>query len=720
MRLFAAVLSVILVTASFANEGLIVSAAENETLLQTESSVSGNDAIKENVYHTVVLDTEDYYAEDAFTGEDGIQTVVLPEYKEATAVDSSEQCGDYVGWTLDEDGVMTIWGTGPMWDFSDDADFYDYHGECPWEEERDNIKKVVIESGVTRIGAFAFFECINLEEVTFSDTLEEIASFAFMRCTNLENFTLPVSLRALGQQAFAECEKLTKVVIPDYVTFLDASIFDGAIALTDVYIGGSADVFSYVYSNCIFRNCTALEEIKVSPDNIALTAIDGMLYGKDNDCLVQYPLGRMDKRVILPDVTKDIMQFGVDGAVYLEELVLPEGMLELGLRAISSCPSLKYLTIPSSVQKIGDDIGAFCYQMICLENKSEAQMVIRSDSGNAWTDAEGNTVLTLGKGKVYLHGAASGVEVDDTLTLEVGDSAIIPTEIFYGGSTGLVREDKNDLIFSSSNPKVATVSDEGKVVAKSGGTAEITIKNRYSNADHSNDFVSTCTVTVDGKINISNAKISSIAKQYYTGKAMTPAVKITYDGKTLQKNKDYTVSYKNNKNIGTGTVTIKGKGSFFGTVSKRFSIGVKKGKTYTVDNVKYKITDTKSDGKGTVTLTGITNGSKLAKMNIGNTVNIGGKKFQITAIGAKAFKGCAKLKEVVIGTNVKTIGKEAFSGDKKLAKIIIKSKKITSIGKNALKDIKSDAVIDVPSAKVKAYKKLLKSSVGYKETMKVK
>ncbi len=71
---------------------------------------------------------------------------------------------------------------------------------------------------------------------------------------------------------------------------------------------------------------------------------------------------------------------------------------------------------------------------------------------------------------------------------------------------------------------------------------------------------------------LSKAKVASIPDKAYTGKAITPSVKVTYGKKTLAKGKDYTLTYKNNKKIGTATVEIKGKGSYTGTIKKTFKI----------------------------------------------------------------------------------------------------------------------------------------------------
>lgn len=74
------------------------------------------------------------------------------------------------------------------------------------------------------------------------------------------------------------------------------------------------------------------------------------------------------------------------------------------------------------------------------------------------------------------------------------------------------------------------------------------------------------------KVSVSKLTIGKIADQTYTGKAVKPTLVVKYNGKTLKNGTDYTLSYKNNKNVGTATVTIKGKGNYTGTKKVTFKI----------------------------------------------------------------------------------------------------------------------------------------------------
>lgn len=221
------------------------------------------------------------------------------------------------------------------------------------------------------------------------------------------------------------------------------------------------------------------------------------------------------------------------------------------------------------------------------------------------------------------------------------------------------------------------------------------------------------------KIQISKATIKAIAKQNYTGKAVKPKLTITYKNKKLKAGTDYTITYQKNKNIGMAEAVVKGKGKYTGKVTKKFQITVFKGKTYTVGGYKYKMTNASTSGKGMVAVSGVTS-KNIKKINVSDTVTVGGKKFKITAISDKAFKSCKKASSAVIGKNVQTIGKQAFMSCSKLNKITVKSTKLKKVGKDALKGINKKAVIKVPPKQLSKYKKLFKGKGQGKQVKIVK
>ena len=218
---------------------------------------------------------------------------------------------------------------------------------------------------------------------------------------------------------------------------------------------------------------------------------------------------------------------------------------------------------------------------------------------------------------------------------------------------------------------------------------------------------------------IASAQISTIKTQLYAGKAITPSVTVTLNGKKLKKGTDYTVSYANNTKAGsTASVIITGKGNYVGTAIQNFEIAAvpAKGKVYTAGNLKYKVT--KSAYKnGTVSVYAPTK-KTLTSVTVPATVKINGYTFQVTAIGNNAFSGCTKLKSVKIGSKVTSIGKQAFNGCKALTSMTISTNALKTVGSSAFKGISAKAVIKVPAAKLSAYQKLLKGK-GQKASVKI-
>ena len=118
-----------------------------------------------------------------------------------------------------------------------------------------------------------------------------------------------------------------------------------------------------------------------------------------------------------------------------------------------------------------------------------------------------------------------------------------------GGKT--LKKDTDYTVSYSNNTKV--------------GTAKVTITGK-------GNYTGSVSKTYSIKNNFKKATISGISNKSYTGKNITQSITVKYNGKTLKNGTDYTVSYSSNKNIGTATVKVTGKGSYAGTITKTFKI----------------------------------------------------------------------------------------------------------------------------------------------------
>ncbi len=229
--------------------------------------------------------------------------------------------------------------------------------------------------------------------------------------------------------------------------------------------------------------------------------------------------------------------------------------------------------------------------------------------------------------------------------------------------------------------------------------------------------------TLDFKIfngDISDAVIKMDKEFTYTGKAIKPAVTLSYKGKTLSEKTDYTLSYVDNTKVGTGYVNITGAGPFEGSsFSESFQIvkskdntstnkPKKKGSTFTYSFGTYKVTSSSAKNP-TVTLVKVNTNPK--NLTIPDKVYDNKKvAYKVTGISAGSCSGKKKLQSLTVGKNVTSVGKKAFYDCKKLCKITFNSPK-AKIGSNSFKNIKSKATITVKTGK-KADKKKFVTNIN--------
>jgi len=177
----------------------------------------------------------------------------------AAATVVSGTCGTNLNWVLEDSGELTISGSGAMTDY--------YSIDAPWYSYKSQIKTVVVEDGVTSIGARAFYSCYALTDASISDSVKTIGYYAFGGgCSNLTQITIPYGVTAIGNGAFVSCYALTNVNIPDSVITIGQWAFEYCTDLKTVTVGKSVATIDRL----AFHGCTALSQITlpVSVTNI--------------------------------------------------------------------------------------------------------------------------------------------------------------------------------------------------------------------------------------------------------------------------------------------------------------------------------------------------------------------------------------------------------------------------------------------------------------------
>ena len=250
--------------------------------------------------------------------------------------------------------------------------------------------------------------------------------------------------------------------------------------------------------------------------------------------------------------------------------------------------------------------------------------------------------INVGTATVTITGKGSYNGVTATTTFKINEKRItIPAgkTLTYNGEEQTGVDSKDEYKFS------------GTIKATNAGTYSATATlTDTANTKWSDETTEAKTISwkINAKKLSGNVTVSDVEDKTYTGSAITPEVEVkdTARNTVLTKNTDYTISYKNNVNAGTATITITGKGNYTGTVEKTFKINgdanpikVTNKTVYTGSTVD--LSTLVSDAQGDVTFSIKTNGTTTASTLSGSKLTAGAMsttddKDQTVVITAKA------------------------------------------------------------------------------------
>ena len=305
---------------------------------------------------------------------------LLPTSVFAAGIVASGTCGaqgDNLAWALDSDGTLTISGTGEMHDYN----YYHLDNRTPWFDYNEQIKTVIVKSGVTNIGTYAFFECRALTQVDMADTVRSIGNYAFYTCWDLANvvmrngitsigdwafvscsltdITLPASLISIGEGAFSYCDKLEQITIPNSVASIGSVAFRDCDALNSVNIPASVTHIG----DAAFANCSKLSKIDVAENNPNYCADYDALFNKDKTCLLRSEVHQYEIIYQIPDGVTSIGESAFSGNDALAVIFIPDSVTSLGRYAFANCTNLASLEIPDSVTSIEHGLFSGCTEL---------------------------------------------------------------------------------------------------------------------------------------------------------------------------------------------------------------------------------------------------------------------------------------------------------------------------------------------------------------------
>ncbi len=488
---------------------------------------------------------------------------------------NSGSCGNNLTWTLNSEGKLTISGTGNMNDFSSLA--------SPWSENSDDIISVVIQNGVTNIGRSAFEDCSSLKTVTLPDSIISIDSCAFLNCSSLVSIGLQNGVKSIGSCAFYKCSALKSVNLPNSITSVGNNAFFGCSSIDNYntyqnakYLGNSENPYLVLIS-ATGNNISSCE---INSNAVAIAG------GAFENCTV------------------------------ITSIEIPENIIDIGGYAFYNCRALSTVYLGKNIRQIGESAFGF-------EHDGEINKVhyANTENNRRLIDIKnGNTALT---NAVWEYNYCKEHSVKDYW---FGDSnnhwkecTVCQTKFENGKHIW----DEGEITKLASCTETGTISYtclgclkiKNEIIPKIGHKYQTTLSyngtyHYYKCADcsavykkalhtYKNNTVK-ATLTKNGAITpicTCGAKKTATAIYYpktftlsktsltYTGKAQKPTVKVVDTKGKVISTSYYTVTYKNNTNVGTATVTVTFKGNYSGTKNLTFKIVAPTVKTTTISKV---------------------------------------------------------------------------------------------------------------------------------------
>lgn len=249
-------------------------------------------------------------------------------------------------------------------------------GNCPDESDEENNKRelrkksccdvlnyarlvsVTLPDSIITIEDEAFANCECLTSVNLGDNVITIGNKAFSNCRQLTNVVIPSNTNSIGKGAFEHCKHLTNITIPDNVQCVEENAFYGCTNLTDVIIGNNVTTIK----NDAFRRCESLTSITI-PNSVTFIE-ERVFWGCKRLMEFKGKFASVDGRCLI--INGVLCSFAPAG---LTEYTIPDNVTKIANGALYHCNILKSITIPNSVEAIGDEAFESCNRLIQFKGK---------------------------------------------------------------------------------------------------------------------------------------------------------------------------------------------------------------------------------------------------------------------------------------------------------------------------------------------------------------
>ena len=558
------------------------------------------------------------------------------------------QVGDNVYATVNG-SVLTLTGSGDTYDYKEYQDWYNAN--------KSNIKHVIFDGKITRIGDYFFKDFKGLEKIAFPEGITELGKDVLTGCSglkeihfpstlkvipcfgdamdengfpNLETVVIPEGVSTIGEYAFVGCPKLISITLPDSITNLELSSF--------AYTG--------------------------------ITELD------------------------LPEKITKIPSHFLDSSA-IENIILPESVTEIGYSAFEKCSNLEEIFIPQNVAYIAKNVLGDCRNAYIKGYKDSVAERYALANAIPFVSVDYKVVFkedgrTIGKPQyIPKNGNATPPPLTPrpgyTLSWDADYTNITEDMVINAVWTkdGADKPEPPIIVYPPSETKyTVTFKDRGKVIKTekvvSGEAADFPYVSRYGyELSWDKDFSK---VTSNMTVNAVWTVIKPVKVTSMTAEVLPKYARLSWDEteftsyylvyRKAAADKEFKQVAKttrvlwNDKKVKPGNEyqykvaavrSVEGK-KYQGEYSDTVTVKIGKPETgdiYSVGKLNYKIMNSNE-----VRVIGLA--KNIASLSIPTAVSISGKPYKVTSIDHKAFYRNENLVDVKIGNNVNYIGKYSF------------------------------------------------------------
>lgn len=311
-----------------------------------------------------------------------------------------------------------------------------------------NVTNIIWPAGLKRIGKSAFQGMASIEKLNLPNQLTEIGDDAFSGASEIKTLTLPASVKRIGDNAFENTDKLEKVTLNEGLESIGSKVFFDDNNITSINVPSTVkDLAGDAFAS------TGIEKFKVAKNNSKYMEKDGIIYSKDGKTLVSYPSNRMNI-----------------------SYTVSNGTTKIGSKAITYNDHLEIINFPSTVSSIAD-YGVYADSSIRFVKMDNANVKF-GEKSLGYVEEENSSdlktgLVMIGKSKSTVSKYAKKEDIAFATNMPKKNRNSVKLKKNKKAKFTVKYLDKSRVVYTSSNPKIATVTQKGKITAHKKGKTTV-------------------------------------------------------------------------------------------------------------------------------------------------------------------------------------------------------------------------------------------------------